>query len=138
MSIVQWNPWREFDDLFSRIAGAPGEQLERSEWVPPVDISESDTKYELELDLPAVGADAVNVAVKDGVLTVGGERKFDQERDGKRHRVERRFGRFSRSFRLPEDIDEESIDATFRDGVLYLAITKKPKAQPRTIQVKVQ
>jgi HSP20 family protein len=138
MSNVQWNPWRDFDDLFSRIAGAPGEQLERSEWVPPVDISESDTAYELELDLPAVAVDAVNVAVKDGVLTVGGERKFEQERSGKRHRVERRFGRFSRSFRLPEDIDEESIDASFRDGVLYLTITKKPKAQPRTIQVKVQ
>ena len=138
MSNGQWNPWRDFDDLFSRIAGAPGEQLERSEWVPPVDISESDTAYELELDLPAVSADAVNVAVKDGVLTVGGERKFEQERNGKRHRVERRFGRFSRSFRLPEDIDEESIDASFRDGVLYLSLTKKPKAQPRTIQVKVQ
>ena len=138
MSNGQWNRWRDFDDLFSRMAGAPGEQLERSEWVPPVDISESDTAYELELDLPAVTVDAVNVAVKDGVLTIGGERRFDPEGSGKRHRVERRFGRFSRTFRLPEDIDEHSIDATFRDGVLYLSITKKPKAQARTIQVKVQ
>jgi HSP20 family protein len=138
MSIVQWNPWREFDDLFSRIASAPGEQLARSEWVPPVDITETDTAYELELDIPAVSAASVNVALKDGVLTVSGERVFDQERGGKRHRVERRFGRFSRSFRLPEDIDEEGIAATARDGVLTVSINKKAKAQPRTIQVQVQ
>lgn len=138
MSIVQWNPWREFDDLFSRISSAPGEQLARSEWVPAVDISESETAYELELDIPAVPADSVSVALKDGVLTVSGERKFDQERSGKRHRVERRFGKFSRSFRLPEDIDEDAIAATAREGVLYLSITKKAKAQPRTIQVQVQ
>lgn len=138
MSIVQWHPWREFDDLFTRIASAPGEQLARSEWVPPVDITETETAYELELDIPAVPADTVSVALKDGVLTVSGERKFEQDRAGKRHRVERRYGKFSRSFRLPEDIDEDSISATARDGVLTLSITKKAKAQPRTIRVQVQ
>ena len=138
MSIVQWSPWRDFDDLFTRIASAPGEQLARSEWVPPVDITETETAYQLELDLPAVTAESVAVALKDGVLTVSGERKFDQERIGKRHRVERRYGKFSRSFRLPEDIDEEAISANARDGVLYLSITKKARAQPRTIQVQVQ
>lgn len=138
MSNVQWNAWREFDDLFTRIASAPGEQLARSEWVPPVDITETEQAYELELDIPAVPADSVEVALKDGVLTVSGERKFDRERSGKRHRVERRYGKFARSFRLPEDIDEEAISASARDGVLYLSIVKKAKAQPRTIQVKVQ
>jgi HSP20 family protein len=138
MNTVQWSPWRDFDDLFTRIATPPGEQLARSEWVPAVDISETDGAYEIELDIPAVPADAVNVALKDGVLTVSGERRFDQERASRRHRVERRYGKFSRSFRLPEDIDEEAISAQARDGVLYLSIVKKARAQPRTIQVQVQ
>lgn len=138
MSIVQWNPWREFDDLFTRVAGAPGEALTRSEWLPPVDITETDKDYRIDVELPAVAAGDVDVSVKDGVLTVSGERKSESESgEGKRHRVERRWGKFSRSFRLPENVDDEHIDAHSRDGVLYLVIAKKEKARPKTIQVKV-
>ena len=137
MSIVQWNPWREFDDLFTRVAGTPGEALARSEWLPPVDITETDKDFRIDVELPAVAAKDVEVSVKDGVLTVSGERKAPAEGGGKRHRLERRWGRFSRSFRLPENVDEEHIDAQSRDGVLYLVLAKKEKARPRTIQVKV-
>lgn len=140
MSIVQWhpqwNPWREFDDLFTRVAGVPGEALARSEWLPPVDISENERAYRIDVEIPAVAADNVDVSVKDGVLTVSGERKGESESsEGKRHRVERRWGRFSRSFRLPENVDEQSIEAHAKDGVLYLTIAKKEKAQARRIEV---
>ncbi len=136
MSIVQWNPWREFDDLFTRVAGAPGEALSRSEWLPPVDITETDKDYRIDLEIPAVAADDVDVSVKDGVLTVSGERKTESESgEGKRHRVERRWGKFSRSFRLPENVNADTIDARIRDGVLYLVIAKQDNAQPRRIEV---
>ena len=137
MSIVRWNPWREFDDFFTNVATLPSEHLARSEWLPPVDISETETEYRIDVEIPAVARDDVTVAVKDGVLTVTGERKVEKDTDGKRHRVERQYGRFSRSFRLPENVDEDHISATSKDGVLYLVVAKKEKEKPRTIEVKV-
>lgn len=137
MSIVQWSPWREFDDLFTRVAGAPGETLARSEWLPPVDITEDEQSFRIDMEIPAVAAGDVDVSVKDGVLTVSGERSAEEESEGngKRHRVERRWGKFSRSFRLPDNVDTDSIDARSRDGVLYLTIAKKDNARPRRIEV---
>lgn len=135
MSIAHWNPWREFDDLFTRMT-APGEALARSEWLPPVDITEAEDAYHIDVEIPAVAPEQVDVSVKDGVLTVSGERCGQSESaEGKRHRVERRWGRFSRSFRLPENVDEDAIQARSRDGVLYLTIAKREKAQPRRIEV---
>ncbi len=138
MSIVHWNPWRELDDIFNRVAGAPGEPLARGEWLPAVDITETAKDYRIDLEIPAVPAANVDVSVKDGVLTVSGERHAEQvsEEQGKRHRVERRWGKFSRSFRLPENADAESIEANVRDGVLYLVIPKQDNAQPRRIEVR--
>jgi HSP20 family protein len=137
MSIVRWNPWREFDDFFTNVAAVPSEHMARSEWLPPVDISETETEYRIDVEIPAVARDDVAVSVKDGVLTVTGERKFEKDTDGKRHRVERQYGRFSRSFRLPENVDEEHISASSKDGVLYLVVSKREKEKPRTIEVKV-
>ena len=137
MSIVRWNPWREFDDFFTNVAAVPSEHIARSEWLPPVDISETETEYRIDVEIPAVARDDVAVSVKDGVLTVTGERKVEKDTDGKRHRVERQYGRFSRSFRLPENVDEDHISASSRDGVLYLVVSKKEKEKPRTIEVKV-
>ena len=137
MSIVRWNPWREFDDFFTNVSAVPSEHIARSEWLPPVDISETETEYRIDVEIPAVARDDVAVSVKDGVLTVTGERKVEKDTDGKRHRVERQYGRFSRSFRLPENVDEDHIAASSRDGVLYLVVSKKEKEKPRTIEVKV-
>lgn len=136
MSIVQWNPWREFDDLFTRVAGPPGESVAGSDWLPPVDITETEKDFRIDLEIPAVAAGDVDVSFKDGVLTVSGERRSETESgEGKRHRIERRWGRFSRSFRLPENVNPEAIDARIRDGVLYLVVGKQDNAQPRRIEV---
>jgi HSP20 family protein len=137
MSIVRWNPWREFDDIFTNMAALPSENLSRSEWLPAVDISETDNEFKIDVEIPAIARDDINVSVKDGVLTVTGERKVEKDTDGKTHRVERQYGSFSRSFRLPENVDEDAIGATSKDGVLYLVITKKEKEGPRSIDVKV-
>ncbi len=137
MNLVNWSPFREFDDLFTRFPTLSSEGLARSEWLPPVDISETEDAYRIEIEIPAVAGDDVTVSVKDGVLSVTGERKFEKEIEGKRHRVERRFGKFTRSFRLPENVDEESISATSEAGLLSLVINKREAEGPRVIEVKI-
>ena len=141
MSIVRWNAARDMDDLFNRFSDLPrnfwGEQLASSDWTPAVDIRESDSEYLIDVELPAVAAEEVNVNVKDGVLAVTGERKYEKETEGKVHRVERRYGRFSRSFRLPEDADESNIEAQAKNGVLHLKVHKREQVKPRAIEVKV-
>ena len=138
MNVVRWSPFRELDTLFQAMErdSAP---VRRADWLPLVDIRETDADYQIDVELPAVSADDLNVTVADGVLTVSGERKSEDrsEEKGRVHRVERRFGKFVRNFQLPEDADFESITAQSRDGVLYLAIAKRASAKPRNIEVKV-
>lgn len=135
MSIVHWNPWRELDDLFSRVA-MPSEPLGASQWLPAVDITETERDYRIDVEIPAIAPEAVEVSVKDGVLTVTGERRSGTETaEGRRHRVERRYGKFTRSFRLPENVDPSGIEARSQDGVLYLILAKKEAARPRKIEV---
>ena len=138
MNVVRWSPFRELDNLFQAMErdSAP---VRRADWLPLVDIRETEADYQIDVELPAVSADDLNVSVSDGVLTVSGERKTEDrsEDKGRVHRVERRFGKFVRNFQLPEDADYEAISAESRDGVLYLSITKRASAKPRNIEVKV-
>jgi HSP20 family protein len=142
MSIVRWNPSREFDEFFNRFVGhrqsASDENLASSDWSPAVDIRETDENFEIDLEIPAIAAADVKVTVKDGVLSVTGERKYEKEVKGKVHRVERQYGRFVRSFRLPETADESRIQANSKDGVLYLKVAKRAEVKPRAIEVTVQ
>ena len=144
MNLANWNPIREFDDFLNHFGGRAVPRngaFEASAWLPPVDIAEVDDAYHIEVELPAVASDDIAVTVKDSVLTVSGERRredaADGRADGRRHRVERRFGKFSRSFRLPENVDEEAIDASAKDGLLRLKVRKREQAQPRAIPVQV-
>lgn len=142
MSIVRWNPSREFDEFFNRFVGsrqgASDENLASSDWSPAVDIRETDENFEIDLEIPAIAPADVKVTVKDGVLSVTGERKYEKEVKGKVHRVERQYGRFVRSFRLPETADEGRIQANSKDGVLYLKVAKRAEVKPRAIEVTVQ
>ena len=141
MSIVRWNPSQELDELFGRFADFNrgwGENLATSDWSPAVDIRENDAEFQIDLELPAVPPSDVKVTVKDGVLVVAGERKYEKETKGKVHRVERRYGRFTRSFRLPETADEGHIEATAKDGVLSLKVAKRAEVQPRAIEVNIR
>ena len=138
-SVTRWNPFRDFDDLFANLSGLPSNEWRataRSEWLPPVDISETADAYQIEMELPAIAIEDISVHVKDGVLSVSGERKQTIERDDvSRHRVERRYGSFSRSFRLPEDVNAETISAKAKDGVLTLTVAKREEVTPRRIEV---
>ena len=124
MSIVRFNPY--FADRRPAPAG----------WVPAADIWETPDSYRIDLEIPSVAADAVDVSLDEGVLVMSGERSRPERDEGERnHRLERRTGRFSRRFRLPEDADAERISARVVAGVLEVSIAKREERKPKRIEV---
>lgn len=109
-----------------------------ADWAPSVDISETDEEFHIEAELPEVKREDVRVTLGNGVLTLQGERKEErEEKDRKVHRIERSYGRFVRSFTLPDLVDDTRVKAEFRNGVLHLHLPKSEKAKPKAIEVKV-
>jgi HSP20 family protein len=133
MSMIRYSP---FDDLFRTFANF-GEPVGRGEYLPAVHIVELERAYQIDVDLPGVSREDTHVAVNDGILTVSGERKAADPEGARVHRSERTLGKFSRTFRLPENADEAQISARSENGVLRLTIAKQVKAVPRRIEVEV-
>ena len=108
------------------------------EWAPAVDILENDKEYLIKVELPEVNKDDVKVTVEGGTLSISGERKAEkEEKNRKFHRLERFYGRFERSFSVPDDAEEGNVNAEFKDGVLRVHLAKSEKARPKQIEVKV-
>ncbi|HEX2735544.1 MAG TPA: Hsp20/alpha crystallin family protein [Polyangiaceae bacterium] len=145
MSISRWDPFRELEDMnrrFNRMFGLSArgaqENLTIPDWHPSVDIAETPETYVIAAELPDVKREDIKVNVENGVLTLKGERKLDREDKGKKfHRVERSYGTFVRAFSLPETVDENTIKAEAKDGVLTVTLQKSAKQKPKTIEVKV-
>lgn len=141
----RWDPFRELEEMSERLnrlttraTPAGEEELVLAEWAPVVDIEETDKEYVIKAELPEVKKDDVKVAIKDGVLTIEGERKQEKEEKGtKFHRVERSYGKFMRSFVMPKDTDEKKITADFKDGILKVHVGKSEFLKPKTIDIKV-
>lgn len=146
MAIVRWDPAREldafqsdmnrlFDSFFGRREGTGSDYASRR-WVPAMDLVETDEDLVLRGDLPGVDRDDIEIEVKDGVLTVSGERKAQHEdkREGY-HRVERSFGHFSRSLELPKGVEAESVRASFDKGVLEVRMPKPAERKPTRIEI---
>lgn len=130
---------RNINQLFDDSVGKESrEGLALNTWTPAVDIYEDENAFMIKADLPEVSREDVKVNLNDNVLSISGERRFENEerREGY-HRVERSYGQFYRSFTLPPNVDQESINAEFKDGVLRLSIPKKEEAKPKQIEVKV-
>ena len=146
MAIIRWDPWREIADKFDRYTREVGqppagsqEVMATGDWAPRVDIAETDEAFVIKAEIPEVNKEDVKVTVDNGVLTFRGERKQEKEEKGKKfHRVERHYGSFTRSFTLPDNVDETKIKASFKDGMLNLQIQKSEKAKPKVIDVKVE
>jgi HSP20 family protein len=130
------------DDMFQRFFGLPVEAKSNGEttlWAPRVDISETDKAFLVKADLPGVDPKDVEINVRDGVLTVRGEKKdLKEEKHKNYHRIERFVGQFFRAIPLPVGVDEDNVQATTAKGVLTVTIPKKPEAQPKKIAVKSQ
>jgi HSP20 family protein len=141
MALVRWEPAREVDSLqsevnrvFDAFFGNGTSRTRR--WVPPMDLVETDSDLVLRADLPGLTRDDVEIEIKDGTLTVSGERKSQHEEESEGYyRVERAFGRFSRSLTLPEGIDAESVVAEFADGVLEVRIPKPAERKPHRVAI---
>lgn len=127
---------REVDSLVHTIFD-PEERAQPSQkFTPAASLAETETVYELTLDLPGVNADDVSVELNDGKLIVSGERKAPEEVEGKTfHRVERRYGKFRRVVTIPAPVDDDSITAEYKDGVLTVALPKSEKIKVKKIVV---
>jgi HSP20 family protein len=145
MALVRWDPAREldslqsdmnrlFDSFFGGSRTANGSTGRR--WIPAMDLAETEDQLVLRADLPGISEEDVNIEVKDGVLTVSGERKAEHEEKSEGfYRVERAFGGFSRSLTLPRDVDAGAIDAGFDRGVLEVRIPKPEERRPTRVQI---
>ena len=125
---------REIDRLFEDTFQGRGD---RSTWTPTVNVRESNKELTFEFELPGLKPDQVEITAENGVLTITGERKEERKEgeESRYHIIERTYGAFSRSFALPQGVDEEQIDADFEDGVLRVHVPKAALPQPRRIQI---
>jgi HSP20 family protein len=150
MAIVRWlDPFRDlsaiqermnqiFEDALARSRGRE-EGLRTGMWTPAVDIYENSDFVVVKAELPGVEKNRISVEVKDGILSLRGERKFEKEvKEESFHRIERSYGSFQRSFSLPVSVDQDQVTARFEDGVLEVKLPKKEKAKPKQIQVDVK
>lgn len=129
------NAFGAFEDTLNRFFATPANSRP---WTPPVDILETEQELILKADVPDMTEKDIAITIENGTLTIKGERKF-QKKDEKSgyHRIERSFGAFARSFTLPETVEAEKVSATYKNGVLTVALPKKEVAKPRSIEVKV-
>ena len=147
MSLIRWEPFTGTDDLFARMPSMFG-RWPRSfefnggkalEWSPSVDISETEDEFLIRADLPAVKKEDVQVTVDEGMLTISGERRQQtEEKKEKSHRIETVYGKFSRSFSLPDNVDAANIRAESKDGVITVHVAKTRVTPKKPTQIKVQ
>ena len=145
MSVVTYKPFnsevddlsaglRLFQDSLSRLWGEPASRP----WTPAVDIYETQNELVLKADVPDVDPKNVGIQLENGTLTLKGERKFEQQQNGKGfHRIERSYGSFVRAFSLPDTVEAENVKADYKNGVLTITLPKKDVAKPRSINVEV-
>jgi HSP20 family protein len=143
MNLTVWDPFREMEALLDRYSRSARKTMavedgavEAGDWMPTVDISETDSDFAVKAELPGVDKDDVKVMLDNGVLTIKGEKK-SEVKDEKRHRLECVYGSFVRSFTLPQYVDAEKLQAKYKDGILSLTIPKLEMAKPKQIEVKV-
>ena len=141
------DPFREFAQLqdrinqvFNDVYGRRDEGLmSTGNWVPPVDIYQNgDHEVVLKAELPDMTRDDIDITVDNGTLTLRGEKKFSNEvKEDQFHRIERRYGTFSRSFSLPPTVDAGKVAAEYKNGVLTIRLPLREEAKPRQIKVDV-
>jgi HSP20 family protein len=148
MDLVRWEPFEGLHSIQSRINDLFEDTFGRSRlaraaangaiWYPPVDILESKEAYLIRAELPGMKKEDFNLELKEGTLTLSGERKVEEPANGvEYHRVERLAGKFTRSFFLPQTVKQDAIKATYRDGILEVYVPKAEEAQPKQITVSV-
>ena len=146
MNLVKWSPWREmpalrnrfnrlFDDPFFRI-GQMDDDGGMGLWNPVVDLYEKDDHFMIKAELPGVNKDAIKIDLQDRLLTLSGERTYDNEvKEENYYRRERSYGKFQRAFTLPADVDSDKIKAEFKDGLLQIEVPKPEEKKAKQVTI---
>ena len=147
-TIVRWDPFRDLDSIQDELNRLFGRTFTGAEairpaavgsWMPSMDVFETEDKIVATVELPGIDPDDVEVAVEDFTLTISGTREFSSEvKEESFHRIERRYGSFSRAITLPQTTDTEKVEAAFDKGVLTVEVPKVEKAKPKKIQIKAE
>ena len=149
-TLTRWEPvsdpttWNQgmdrwFNELMSRGLRRVGdEDRVRGSWTPAVNVLEKKDVIVITADLPGLKAEDVEVTVEEGVLTIRGERSFEEAKEGETyHRIERCYGMFERTFSLPNSVDPTKIEARFKDGEMVVNLPRREESKPRSVKVKV-
>ncbi|MDD3581680.1 MAG: Hsp20/alpha crystallin family protein [Desulfobacca sp.] len=148
MELTEWRPFREvsrlrremdrlWDDYFG--PGRRGLKPLEAEWAPVVDISESADQVTVKAEIPGLEAKDIDISLSGDLLTIKGEKKSErEEKDENYHLVERSYGSFSRSLRLPVGVEAEKIQASYKQGVLTITCPKKEEVKAKPIEVKAE
>jgi HSP20 family protein len=142
LALVRWEPFRELSALQNEMSrwmgltGATPANGQSSNWLPAVDVWETESELVLSVDLPGIPEEEIAVELNENVLTVSGERSRSSEQSTERYyRYERRFGSFSRSVTLPPGVQEDAISAKYENGVLEIRVPKPEEPKPKRIQI---
>lgn len=128
---------RFFEETFRPLLGE--EPVSLAAWIPSCDIYETENEIVVKAEVPGIKKENLKVSVHDNVLTLSGERKFEEEVKKENFlRVERGYGSFTRSFTLPPNIDSSKINAEFKDGVLELKLPKAEESKQKSVEIKVK
>jgi HSP20 family protein len=149
-NITRWDPFSEFSSLqdrFNQLINQPffrgfgpgtEQSLTAANFIPPVNIYEDEQNINVEAELPGVQEKDLDISLENNVLTISGERKMENEEKKENfHRIERTYGRFTRSFTLPPTVETENVNAEFNNGVLKITLRKKEEAKPKQIKIGV-
>src|SRR5207249_1633474 len=141
--ITRWDPFREMNTMqtnlnriFQDYGRGSDELMTSGTFVPPVDICEDEHNITLKMEVPGINEKDIQITLENNTLTVRGERKFEQEeKEENFHRIERRYGSFTRSFTLPNTVDSEHVTANYDNGILNIQLAKRAEAKPKQIKV---
>ncbi len=146
MDLIQWKPFREvsrlrseMDRLWDEYFGAGRRAFRPMEeaWLPAVDVSETGDKITVRAEIPGMEAKDIDISMVGDTLVIKGEKKAEkEEKDENYHMVERSYGSFSRSMKLPATVDPDKVDASYKNGVLTIVLPKKEEVKPKPIEIK--
>lgn len=143
MTLVKWNPTHslmtDFDRIFDSMFSPGWPRLSAGQsWMLAVDVNETEKEFFLSADMPGLDKNDVSVDIHDGVITIKGDRAIDNEKSTDGYRIrERQLGSFNRSFRLPDNVNEDKVAAKFKNGVLTVTLPKTKEILPEGRQIKI-
>ena len=144
MTLMRWKPvsglanWTRTPSLFEEAFDSmfPAVSSEENGWMPRVDITDDKDSIHIHAEVPGMKKEDVKVTFENGLLSISGERKREEKKEGTDYyRIERRYGSFARSFRLPEEVQPDKIQASYKDGILQITLPKAEEKKPREIEI---